>query len=343
MDKEKLQSFHEMITTESNSVVIINKLRKVLKQYSINDQKEILEEILILSQQNNDNYLKEIRNLQELLEKQNPTIIPKKTFIEQNKPKKKEKIQCNANIKNYALDIQKIISLNEEQLLEFLKNIDPENIDYYILGLLNELKTYQMLDDEAYLNKDLEILKELKETITEIKRKIALLKTKKRNSSILTDENNNTRIIFLETSSGRNYFFQDVVGLEEKYSSFSKLLYALKQNEPLDIKRFDSNMALKNVTETRDIRNQTRIFYDRITENTYIIVLGLVKKGQKSSGYHNQLLNRYKYYEQVKSAIIESLNNPEYILRQEAYLESIEKLLDSQGKTKKKENNYGNI
>ncbi len=338
MDKEALQSFHEMITTESNSVVIINKLIKFLKKYSINEQKEILENILILSQQNNDNYLKEIKKLQDLLEKQKPTQITKKAFIDETKPKKKEKIQCNDNLKNYALDIQKIISLNEEQLLEFLENTNSENIDYYILGLLNELKTYQMLGDEAYLIKDLEFLKELRETTAEIQQKISLLKAKKMNFNVNREEKKDTRIIFLETSSGRNYFFQDIVGLEAKYSSFSKLFHALKQNDPLDTKRFYNNLSLKNVTETRDVHNQTRIFFDKITENTYIIVLGLVKKETQSAGYYNQLLSRYKYYEQVKPQIITSLNNPDFILRQEAYLEEIENLLDLQSKTKKKEN-----
>ena len=196
-----------------------------------------------------------------------------------------------------------------------------------MLGIGREIKYYEEMFFNDIKDNDLDFLTEIKDEIKSLETKKEILMSYK-NINTNSNEETNNRILFFETSSKRAYFIEDIEGNLEFYNSFSKLFDSIRIGNPKKSKQFTNNDNLNGLIEARDPYGKTRIFFDYIGNNTYIIINAIIKKEDKSSGYKNQLDNRYSLYLQEKNNILLHLNNREFILRQEKYLEYVNNLFN---------------
>lgn len=336
MEQKDLEKFHERFTTESNSVIKVEELLNTLSFFSNNEQNQMLIETLELSEKVNKDYKKANEEHEKFLTKRQAESVKKRKLkvTETKKIKPEQKEYINNTIKEHEEEINKIISLNLDDFQEYLYLIDKSNINYLILGLIKELNQYHSMADEAFLSKDSEMLEEIKVNTKALEAKISNLKDFREEKEI--EEQEKCRIIFLEKSSGRAYFIEDIVDYEAQYASFSKLLNSLQNNSPIRAKSMTNHNSLAGLLETREPEEQTRIFYDKVNSNTYVVINAIIKKSDADKAYLNQLITRYKYYLSKKEQILMKLDSPDFLLRQEAFLREVEDMFKKKQPIKRK-------
>lgn len=332
---EDIKKIWESYTNQDKCVIAIDELLNDFSNLNDKEKFDLLKNILICSENQNAIYEKEIKNYEKYYQNRETIIPEKRKVIYKKKINLEEKTCINETIKNHQFVIKKLININFLELVELNELIDIESIQFYILGLLKEIVDYQKIADEAYLSKDKYLLEEIQEYIFNINKKITYLNTLK-NKKIEKSEINKKRIVFLETTSHRSYFLEDIDGLDEFYKSFSKLFLSLENGRPIKTKYFNNNNRLNGLTETRDPFGKTRIFYDKLNEDTFIILKAIIKKEDNSLSYQNQLESRYTYYLQNKDMINDLLENEKYTRIQEEYLISAKEKLGIQENNLKK-------
>ena len=191
-----------------------------------------------------------------------------------------------------------------------------------------------MLKD-AFNNKDLELIKDINEEIIKLNNMNNLLKNYKNIDSVIKKEEYN-KVLFFETSSKRAYFIEDIEGDFEFYNSYFNLLNSIIVGNPLKMKRFNNNDTLIGLTEARDIDGNTRIIFDKIDNNTYLIIHAFIKKSDNDKLYKERIVNRYKLYLEQKSRILSNIENEEFLERQRSFIEQLENIFDKDIKQLKK-------
>lgn len=331
MKKNFYLNMHEKFTDVSNATIKLEELLEYMKKMPIKDQVEWLIEFLKLSEINSKEHLKEIMDYADYLEKRNFSAEEKRKVIDVKKVISTQKKYFNDKIKEYDREIKEIIALNYD---EFVKYIEDKGIDYnyLMLGIIKEINLYRILADEAYVNKEVEMVLEAKNLILDLENKLNYLKNKNDSKQVIVNEEKNCRIIFLDTSSLRTYFLEDIKGLDEYYDSFNKIFSSLESGNPYDVRYFGSvDKNLEGLAETRDLSGKTRIFFKKLTEDTYIVIGAIVKKVDRTYGYKNQIENRYKYYLQQESYILEHLNDEDFIRLQEGHLDEVKRKIKGGG------------
>lgn len=318
MQKNSILSMHETWTDESNAVIKLDELLDYIKDMSILDQNEILIEYSKLSERNNMVTENKLKELSSFLDKRKTLNTEKRKVIEVKKVTNTYKKYVNDTIVGLFSDINYLLSLSFD---EFILKINGFDEKYLMLGIIREMNYYKKIVDEAFIDGDLEVLKEAREIIKDLQTRLDYVKNKKKDSFNKEDDFN---ILFLETSSFRSYFLEDVKGLEDYHDSFKKLFCYLKSGKPYDMKYFPTiDKKIAGLQETRDISGKTRIFFKQINENTYVVIGAMVKKVDKSGSYKNQVVSRYKNYLNQEDDILKSLSNEEFLERQNSYLNEV--------------------
>lgn len=321
MKKFDILKLHETFTDESNSVILVEDLLDNLSSLSKVEQSELLKQVLMCSEDELKKLEQERVNSENFYKNRENTNTEKRKVASVKKVLKPQKEYINNAIKEHKDLIDKLVNLNLEDFKVYVLELENDsNINFYLLGLIKEKVEFQKMIDEAYLSKDVSLIDEITGYINEINVKIEFLKSIDFKEKEVEEQSEKCRIVFLETSSLRSCFLEDIDGLEEFYSSFQKIFLSLENGNPYKMRYFNNNNKLNGLIETRDPYGQTRIFFDKLDDNTYIVLHAIVKKEDKSMGYKNQLENRYAYYLQRKSRILDLLNNEEYLLRQEQHL-----------------------
>lgn len=331
MKKKFYLNMHEKFTDVSNATIKLDELLEYMKKMPINDQVEWLIEFLKISEINNKEHLKEIMDYADYLEKRNFSAKEKRKVIDVKRVVSSQKKYFNDKIKDYDSEIKEIISLSYD---EFIKYVEKNDIDYnyLMLGIIKEINLYKSFADEAFINKEVGMVLEAKNLILDLENKLNHLKNKNNSKQVIVAEEKSCRIIFLDTSSLRTYFLEDIKGLDEYYDSFNKIFTSLESGNPYDVRYFGSvDKNLEGLAETRDLSGKTRIFFKKLTEDTYIVIGAIVKKVDRTSGYKNQIENRYKYYLQQESYILEHLNDEDFVKLQEEHLDEVKKKIKGGG------------
>lgn len=332
MKNNNFYDMHETFTDGSNTVIKIDNLLEYISDYSFQDKIICLKEMLALSDDQDKEYLNSINEYEKLLSKRKYSGTDKKKVVDVKKVFSNYKKYVSEQICEYSEEIEKIISLSDE---DFLKYINCSQVDYnfLMLGIIKEIISYQKFADEVYINKEIDLMNEIKELIHDLNTKLTFLKSRIEEEIIVNDDKK-CKIIFLETSSQRSYFLEDIKGLEEFYDSFNKLLVNLEKGNPYDVKYFSSiDKNLVGLAETRDVNGKTRIFFKQLKVDTYVIIGGIVKKANRTGGYKNKLENRYKFYLQQESNILHDLSTDEFILYHSELLEETKTILNPTNKS----------
>lgn len=297
LQKEEIKKL-EKINKQEKTQIITPVLSKTLEQKDINLKCEM---------QNNDNefedevsyYLTEIDNIKEdeINQKLKKALPTKKNY-------------------NYTKILLRLKA-------EMLKNI-------------KEIKELCEEEKETTTAKDLE---EMKEYIMSYKEKIniidnALIEKEEIIEDTETIENN---IFYASTSSGNIRVLEEIDKIPiEYYERFLGLLNSIKEGTFKNVKRFTTiNNSTYGLCEVRDFK--TRVIFDRIGENDYVVVTMFIKKCDNDKGYIEPLKRKITEYKLYSDDIKEKLNDEEFISTQKNIDEEIiNKLSEPIQKTKKR-------
>lgn len=338
MRKYSSLQLHEIFTDESNSVIKEEELMNNINTLSLDEQNEIIREMLMLSDEQNNEYKAENKQHENFYKKREENVVSKFKVVEQKRVKLEQKKYFTDQITKHNETIKKIINLDLEEFGEYIDifEYDETVLNYLILGLEREINLYNKLADEAYLSNDLDFISDIRDSVLELKEKIDFLNYKRSIENDKSNKNQVYRIIFFETSSNKSYFLEDIYGYNEYYNSFKKNFSSIECGKPYKSKALTNNGTLKGVVETKDISGKTRVFFEKIDENTYIIINAIIKKNTNSLAYKNQLKIRHKLYLQLRPYILEHMNDEDFILRQEKHLNDVKKLFGLEQVSKKK-------
>ncbi len=108
---------------------------------------------------------------------------------------------------------------------------------------------------------------------------------------------------------------------EEYYQTFSNMIKKLRKGynrNDFDISNFENDATLKQILEVKNT-NGSRLFFYNLGNQNIIILGGYIKRQQKEKRLKQLLNARYDIFINQKQEIINSLEDPDYIIRQMAF------------------------
>lgn len=254
----------------------------------------------------------------QLVEKDNQDVFSE-LELEEEQEEQEEYLYYYQRLKdelaNYSTNEELIdIILNNLPSCENKKYSDIVNrIKLEILKEINELDI--MLEDEEVKN-DAELNEEIlieKSKLNEIISTINYVQTEGQENKIEKSLISENKLIFLETPRGSIYAENDLYSIsEEYYEVFKNLLLSIKNGTFKNAKMFNStHQTLGGMSEVKDFK--TRIVFDRIGNNTYVIISIFTKKCDMDTSYRESLSNRVSYYKKNRNYLVEMLQDNEFI------------------------------
>ena len=285
------------MTFEEKNKILIQIYEYNSKIYSmLRDDNRRLEKIISTRQSSNSK--KELPKISNVKSNCHKAIVPLtidvKSYIRSIKDCKSlgdiEKILPDKESENYFDVIYTIILKLYEEVMEIKKLLHQDGKD-------SDLETRNFFENEIELimikiNYIKQIMKEEVKTVETVK--------------------SNNEIVFLKTNYGNVCAFSDLKDIPtEYYDSFYELLESICDGSFKNFKTFTNNVMLKGLSEVRG--EQTRIIFDRVSNNVYVIIYMFVKKTDKNASYQASLQNRNDLYTSNRDEIRELANNPEYL------------------------------
>ena len=175
--------------------------------------------------------------------------------------------------------------------------------------ILKEIMDYEEIKSDSIGEE--EIIEETQKLIDLDKRKINFIRsTKEKETSEEEVKENN--LYFLKTTSGNIYCLNDLDKIKnEYYESFEELFKSIKDGTFKRAKRLNSNNnKTSSLSEVRGFK--TRVLFDKLDENTYIIIMCAVKKCDYDNGYKKSIETRSLTYRAMKPKLISQKDSKEY-------------------------------
>lgn len=282
---------------------------------------------------------KEIEKLKNVKLKEEEEVLVKKETLDSQDI---SKIEEDLEYEFYYDSIKMIHSCsNREELMQLIREYLPSKSNSNYFNLVSRIKAEiykEMLELSSMANEDndCEFLKELKGAISLEQEKLKCVEAVETEKENLKDEVEENRIVFLTTNAGNVYAIEDIEDINREYfESFKELLDSIKKGTFKNVKFFNSNNnKLNMVAEVRGF--QTRILFDRVDNNTYVIIQMFIKKCDISKEYKQSLGNRIAIYRSARNEIISLLNDQAYIDDNIKYEEQLNEILDGKVKRKNK-------
>ena len=224
---------------------------------------------------------------------------------------------------NISEDLKKS-KTDDERLIAISENLPSiENGNY--ANIINRIKLEYMKEiyELEELKKDeteQEFIEELNVEQNSIYKLLELLKQAQVQK--VTDDTNKpvktkNKLVFLKTHSGSTYAESDLYQVpEEYYESFKGLLLSIEEGTFKNVKQFSkNNNLLKGISEVKDFK--TRILFERISKDTYVIIDIFMKKTDNDYGYRNSMATRVDHYRKNKATIIELIKDKAYMKQEQ--------------------------
>lgn len=236
------------------------------------------------------------------------------------------------DIKEYLNKSDEII---EEDIYDMLPSLDNKNYMNIIMRikkeLKEELKAYELfkkIEDSSFI----EVVLLEQDKIKKIISYINSHRTREININ-KTHEKIKNNVIFMKTLYGSICALNDLSSIDlEYYDSFKELIESIENGTFKNVKRFsNADNILKGISEVKNFK--TRVVFDRINKNTYIIIYAFVKKSNSDMGYVKQLHNRVDFYKANEKNIKASVNL-EYINEHNKIFEDLKTSLEDKTKVK---------
>ena len=178
-------------------------------------------------------------------------------------------------------DVSEDISITElEKIIK--ENLPSKNNPNYfkiisrmMAEILKEIMEYEEIKSDSIGEK--EIIEETQKLIDLNKRKINFIRSTKEKETN-EEEVKENNLYFLKTTSGNIYCLNDLDKIKnEYYESFEELFKSIKDGTFKRAKRLNSNnLKTSSLSEVRGFK--TRVLFDKLDENNYIIIMCVVKK-----------------------------------------------------------------
>lgn len=212
-------------------------------------------------------------------------------------------------------EIREDISIDElEKLIK--ENLPSKNnpncfkiISRMMAEILKEIMEYEEIKSDSIGEE--EIIEETQKLIDLDKRKINFIRNAEEKSKN-EDEVKENNLYFLKTTSGNIYCLNDLDKIKnEYYEGFEELFKSIKDGTFKGAKRLNSNNnKTSSLSEVRGFK--TRVLFDKLDENTYIIIMCAVKKCDYDNGYKKSLETRSLTYRAMKPKLISQKDSKEY-------------------------------
>ena len=211
-------------------------------------------------------------------------------------------------------DVSEDISITElEKIIK--ENLPSKNNPNYfkiisrmMTEILKEIMEYEEIKSDSIGEK--EIIEETQKLIDLNKRKINFIRSTKEKETN-EEEVKENNLYFLKTTSGNIYCLNDLDKIKnEYYESFEELFKSIKDGTFKRAKRLNSNnLKTSSLSEVRGFK--TRVLFDKLDENNYIIIMCVVKKCNYDNGYKKSLETRGLTYRAMKPKILSQKNSEE--------------------------------
>lgn len=266
------------------------------------------------------------------------TIKPIPMLAEVKELETKKSTPLNVDVNFYMHGIKTCTDLSEiERILPDKKQDNYAPVIYTVL-----LKLYEEVVDikkflyEERKSNDLETLEFFKNELEQLMFKINFIKklmtldVKK-----IELEKSINKLVFLKTNYGNVCALSDLKDIpSEYYEDFYELLESICDGSFKNFKTFTNNDSLKGLSEVRG--EQTRIIFDRVSNNVYVIIYMFVKKTDKSASYHASLQNRNDLYklnvEEIRNLVATS---EDYLEENRTIKDKLYRILTKDNKVKK--------
>ncbi len=251
--------------------------------------------------------------------KQTPDLAEEYIIPEYDSPNKSPKINSKLIKTANELSLLDTSTYSDEELMaklkEYLKCLEFSNWELR-LKLYEEIVSYQEMFIEAQSKED---LIELKTGIKELYRKINLLKDLEEEQELLETASSNNNIFFLMSSRGNIYFLENIRKSvpKEYYNVFLILLESIKNGKFIGLKK------LNDLSYFEVKLFKVRITFAKLSNNSYIIIDGFMKKEYTSNYYKSMLANKNKQYLEMKDKYLNSISKEEFITIHNNYYNDI--------------------
>ena len=240
----------------------------------------------------------------------------------------------------YYYEPIKAISMDEEseKITEIIEQSLPNKNNSNYFNIVNRIKAeifkeilvYSSMLDET---SDLEFIEEVKSCINFEKLKLSLVKNCENSQKIDSTNETKNNIVFFNKNSDRTYAMDDIKNINsEYYESFLELLESIEDGSFKNIRRLTTaNNKINSISEVKGFK--TRVIFDKVGNNTFVILQLAVKKSDFDKGYRESLTNRISIYRCFKHSIVEDVKNDKHLEENASILKEIKNKL-SQNKKK---------
>ena len=277
---------------------------------TITDDEELLE-TLKHNNKVSSNMKQEIKKMEKLDEANKNMIFKKeKHHFEEDEYEYEEEQDEDSDYLYYYEPINDISEdISEEELEHIIKENLPSknNPNYFkiisrmMAEIFKEIMEYEEIKSDSIGEE--EIIEETQKLIDLNKRKINFIRNAKEKETN-EEEIKENNLYFLKTTSGNIYCLNDLDKIKkEYYESFKELFKSIKDGTFKRAKRLNSNNnKTSSLSEVRGFK--TRVLFDKLDENTYIIIMCAVKKCDYDNGYKKSLETRGFTYRAMKPKIL---------------------------------------
>ena len=284
---------------------------------TITDDEELLE-VLKHNNKVSSNMKQEIKEMEKLDEVNRTMIFEKeKQYFEDDEEYEEEQDEDSDYLYYYEpiKEVREDISIEElEQIIK--ENLPSKNnpncfkiISRMMAEIFKEIMEYEEIKSDSIGEE--EIIEETQKLIDLNKRKLNYIRNAKIDSKS-DEEIKENNLYFFKTTSGNIYCLNDLDKIKkEYYESFSELFKSIKDGTFKRAKRLNSNNSkTSSLSEVRGFK--TRVLFDRLDKNNYIIIMCAVKKCNFDNGYKKSLENRALMYRAMKPKLLEQRDIQEY-------------------------------
>lgn len=152
--------------------------------------------------------------------------------------------------------------------------------------------------------------------------------------NLAEEEIKSNQLIYLPTPSGNLYVNNDLLAIPtEYYSSFRDLFLSIQNGTFKNLKRLNKDSIKKtSVVEVKDY--QSRIVFDRIGSNRYIILSVFIKKVDWNNENRLSLINRVDMYRSIENRLSTLVNDAVFMKTQEEISQNILEALKNNDREK---------
>ncbi len=240
------------------------------------------------------------------------------------------------------LDLEVTPALKQD-IIELL----PDRKSKYFYSIVGRIKLELLKAETEYLElfrgvvDDHLFLEELQKEIASYREKNDIISnylTSLQNENLgkdnISEEVKSNQLIYLPTPSGNLYVNNDLLAIPtEYYSSFYDLFLSIQNGTFKNLKRLNRDSIKKtSVVEVKDY--QSRIVFDRIGSNRYIILSTFVKKVDWNNENRLSLINRVDMYRSIENRLSTLVHDEEFMKSQEEITKDIFEALKNNDREK---------